>query len=154
MLFLPEWIKIVGQTEGYVIAGIKLVTFLIQNSLSVDQVFPCEWIGWSRCVSLVSTAHSEQSNQQHQSCVPAPAAVYLISECHSVISERGLPETFFQLVFNLLKRRLDTGPTNGADFISTSGEEGFTLWIKALASNHTDTLRAELKGSSVFGSLH
>lgn len=46
-------------------------------------------------LSLVSTSYSEQSNKQRWSSVPAPAADYLISECHPVISERRLPEFFF-----------------------------------------------------------
>lgn len=90
-------------------------------------------------LSPVSTSHSEQSNKQHRSSVPTPATVYLISEFHLVVSEQSLPETFFKLVFNLLKRCFDISPTNGADFIST-------LWwkdsrqIKDFAINHTDTL--------------
>lgn len=136
-----------------------------------DQTCDFSDTGWSVCwpsvpvwmnrmvmmwLPLVSTSHSEQSNKQRRSSVPVPAAVYLISECHSVISERRLPETFFQLVFNLLKRLPwhQSYQWHWFHFNLREGGVGFTLRIKALASNHTDTLRAQLKRSSVFGSLH
>lgn len=80
--------------------------------------------------SLVSASHSAQSNKQRWSSVPAPTAIYLISECHCnkwATRARNIFPARFQRV---VSAALTSIFTNGADFISTSGVDGFVSGSK------------------------
>lgn len=80
--------------------------------------------------SLVSASHSAQSNKQRWSSVPAPTAIYLISECHCnkwATRARNIFPARFQRV---VSAALTSIFTNGTDFISTSGVDGFASGSK------------------------
>lgn len=59
-----------------------------------------------------------------------------------------LARTIFELIFNLLKHSFDLSSTNRADSVSALGAAGFTLWIKAVASHHTDTLKGTVRSKA------
>lgn len=139
------------RSEGpTVAAGIKLVCFCYM--MLCWPYFPTSVNGMIMMgLSLVSTSHSEQS-KQHWSSAWAPAATYLISECHSVISERCLPESIASTSWSAALTSVPPMALISFQFRGVVG--GFTLWIKAFPPDHINTLRAQLKCSSVFSLLH
>lgn len=102
--------------------------------------------------SLVSASHSAQSNKRRWSSVPAPTAIYLISECHCnkwATRARNIFPARFQLVGSAA---LTSILTNGADFISTSGADGFASGSKCQLQI-TVTLWGRSQDAALFSAL-